>query len=335
MRFAEPQLLYFTLLAFLMYLAFLVMHKKRIYRINQMGKTEALDRFSGKKLTGHLRLEGLYISLALLFFVLAMSRPQAGSRFEPIQTVGSDMYIAVDLSESMKAEDIQPNRLHRAKIDALEVLHSLHGDRVGLIYFAGDAFVKCPLTTDYQAAAEMIKNLDPRKLTAGGTCLGCAVDVALQSLEPAVDKYAVLLILTDGENTVGSPWEAVKKAGRRGIKIFTIGTGSSEGAPIPTFNENGKTTGYKKDSRGNVVLSKLKADLLSAISSRTGGQYFQAGQQFNEVHTFLRVLSRQKKRLLETKKHIVYEDRFQLPLGAGIIFLVLYLYTAYKKKKEA
>ena len=145
MRFYELHNLYYIIIVPIVFVVFLIAHRRRVKTVEGMGNAGTLDRFSTKKIGGGILAQGAIVSAALLFFILALSRPQAGTRLEPVQVTGSDLYIAIDLSRSMTVEDVKPNRLERAKISALEIVHSLRGDRIGLILFAGDAFVQCPL----------------------------------------------------------------------------------------------------------------------------------------------------------------------------------------------
>jgi len=354
MRFAQVHFLYLLLLLPFVFLLFFLAHRKRQGMIQKLGVPETLDKFSKRELKGTLRREGLYACLALFFFILALSKPQAGTRLEPVKITGSDIYIAIDLSLSMSAEDIKPNRLERAKIDALELVQSLRGDRAGLIFFAGDAFVQCPLTTDYSAITTVINALNPDTTVSSGTSLSAPLVIAMKSMKPEKDKYSVLLLLTDGEDTTearggseaskaskaseastanGDLEKTMKKVRKRGIKIFSIGIGTKEGAPLPVYDESGRRTGYKKDQYGKVVISALDEDNLKGISESTNGYYFKAGNTHDAVRKFLSTLNTLEKREIETKKYTVYEERYQIPLGTGILFLLLYLLTVMKVKK--
>ena len=337
MRFAKPEILYLLICIPLIYLLFFIAHRKRLKEIRALGIVDTLDRFSGRSIEGKTIQEGLFISLAFFFLILSLAKPQAGTRLEPVRIVGSDIYIAMDLSKSMRAEDIDKNRFERAKIDALELIRSLNGDRVGLILFAGDAFVQCPLTTDYPAVAGFIHSLDSTVSVASGTSLKAPLEVAMQTLKPQDDKYTLLVLLTDGENTGddrNNLERIIKEVQKRGIKVFSIGIGTTEGAPIPVYDENGKRTGYEKDRSGTVVISKLREDLLKDISLRTKGSYLKAGKTYGEISKLLSSIESLKKRELETKKYTLYEDRFQIPLLFAIISIMLYISVSVKVKRR-
>lgn len=321
MRFASVQFLYFLVALPFIYLGFLLSYIRRQRVVRKLGNPETLNKFSKRELLRSHRVEGFFATASLCFFIIALARPQAGIRLESVKIKGSDVYIAIDLSQSMKAEDIKPDRLERAKIDARELIHSLHGDRVGLILFAGDAFVQCPLTTDYDAILSLINAIDPNSTVTAGTSLAAPMEVALKSLKHEEDIYALLLLLTDGEDTVGEIEKPVKELKRRGIKVFTIGIGKKEGVPIPLFDQNGNRVGYKKDKHGKVIITMLDEETLRWIAETTGGFYFRAGDTFDEVKRFKSTLDSLMKREFEMKKFTVYEERYQVPLVIGLIFL--------------
>jgi Ca-activated chloride channel family protein len=333
MRFYEPQNLYYLVIVPVVYIIFFVSHRKRMKILARYGEAAVLERFSHKSLRGNLRAQGIIASTAVILFILTLARPQAGTRLEPVRITGSDIYIAIDLSKSMTTEDVKPNRLERAKLDALEIVSSLKGDRVGLILFAGEAYVQCPLTHDYNAASTFIKSLDSEVAGSSGTSLSAALEISLQTLKSEEDKYALIVLLTDGENTIGDPGKVAKELRRRGIKVFSVGIGTKEGAPIPLHDETGNRVGYKKDKTGKVVISRLEDDILRRISQQTGGRYYEAGTRVTETRKILAEVANMMKRDLEVNKFTVWEDRFQIPLGVGILFLLFYIYSSYRGTK--
>jgi len=334
MRFDNSEMLYLLILIPVIFIIYLICERKRKRQINLLGTEKTLEKFSAKSLSGNIIREGIYLSCAVLFLILALAKPQAGTRLEPVRITGSDIYIALDLSASMRVEDVKPNRFERAKIDALELVQSLRGDRAGLILFAGDAFVQCPLTQDYDALIGFISSLDYETAFASGTSLTAPLEVALRSLKPEHDKYAMVVMLTDGEDTIGFSTKTLKEVKNRGIKVFTIGIGTKEGAPIPVYDQAGKRTGYKKDQTGKVVISSLNDHLLKLISEETQGYYFEAQEKLNEITKLLGAINNMKKRELETKRYTVYEERFQFPLGLGLIFVIFYSLQTVKSKRR-
>jgi len=334
-QFANPIYLYALALVPMVYVVFLFMHRKRMKTIERMGRAETLNNFSRRDLHGSIRREGLFASLALLFIIVALSKPQAGTRLEPVTITGSDIYIAIDLSQSMRAEDIKPNRLERAKIAALELIDSLQGDRVGIVFFAGDAFVQCPLTSDYNALVSVVNSLSFETAVSSGTSIVAPLELAINSMKPEDDHYAVMLLLTDGENTGPDPEKAIKELSNRDIKVFSIGIATTSGAPIPVYGEDGQRSGYKKDRKGKVVISQLDDLLLRNIAERTGGEYFKTTDTFDEIRRFNSALDTLKKREYETKRYTVYEERFQIPLALGILFLLIYAAVTVRVRRTS
>jgi Ca-activated chloride channel family protein len=333
-QFANVTYLYALVLVPVVYILFLTMHRKRKKLIQRMGMVETLNNFSTADLHGRIRREGLFASLALLFIIIALSKPQAGTRLEPVTITGSDIYIAIDLSQSMRAEDIKPNRLERAKIAALELIESLQGDRVGIVFFAGDAFVQCPLTSDYNALVSVINSLSFETAVSSGTSIVAPLELAMNSMKPEHDHYAVMLLLTDGENTGPDPERVIRELSDRDIKVFSVGIATPSGAPIPVYDDTGQRTGYKKDQRGKVVISELDDFLLKNIAERTGGEYFRTTDTFDEIRRFNSALDTLKKREYETKRYTVYEERFQIPLALGILFLLIYASVTVRVKRR-
>lgn len=333
MRFSAPQLLYLSALLPLLYMLYLVLHVKRRRLIRMLGEPRILDQFSPRSIRGILLKEGLYVCLTLLFFIVALAGPQAGTRLEPVTITGTDLYLALDVSRSMSAEDMRGSRLDRAKISATELIQSLQGDRAGLILFAGDAFVQCPLTSDYGALLMFLDSLDTGVTVRGGTSLSAPLQLATRSLSPNDDTYSVLLLMTDGENTTGNLEKTLGEVKKRDIKVFSIGLGTEAGAPIPQYDQQGVRTGYVKDRQGKVVISALQENLLRGISEQTGGYYFRADRSYDEVDKFLSSLETMKKRDIETKKFTVYEERFQIPLGCGILFFFLYIFSLVRTRR--
>lgn len=335
MRFSSPQVLYLLAVLPLAYLLFLVMHLKRRRLVRRLGEPRTLDLFCSRPIRGSLLKEGLYVCLTLLFLLIALAGPQAGTRLEPVTITGTDLYIALDLSRSMSAEDMQGSRLDRAKITATELIRSLRGDRAGLILFAGDAFVQCPLTTDYTALLMFLESLNTGSTVGGGTNLSAPLRAAMHALSPEEDTYSILLLITDGENSGGDLEKTVREVKKRGIKVFCIGLGTEAGVPISLYDEQGRRTGYLKDRQGKVVISSLQESLLRGISEQTGGYYFRADRGHDEVNKFLSSLETLKKREIETKKFTVYEERFQIPLGCGILFFFLYVFSLTRTRRLA
>ena len=266
-----------------------------------------------------------FTGISLLLFSIAMSQPQCGSRAELTKKRGIDVVVALDASKSMRARDVLPSRLERAKLELSTLLDELKGDRVAIVAFAGDAFVQCPLTSDYAAAKLFLRAIDPDQMQEGGTNIGAALMTAQKVLEGA-DRGAkdrVVVLLSDGEDLSGEVGEASEALKAAGIKVFTIGIGNAGGEPIPVFDKQGDRTGYMKDpSTGQTVLSRLDEASLEAIAQATGGEYFHRSGAVAVPEVAARI-DRLQKSELESRITVRYDERFQYFLLPGLVLLLL------------
>lgn len=266
------------------------------------------------------------ILLAVASLILAMANPQIGTRLEEVKREGIDLFVALDVSLSMRSEDVRPSRLEKAKRDVSQLLRKLSGDRVGLIVFAGDAFVQFPLTADYAAADLFISTVDVESVPTPGTMIGSAIEKALESFTKDQPTQKAIVIVSDGENTEGDVLGAVEKASEAGVKVYTVGMGTLEGGPIPVGASD-----YKRDMSGNVVVSKLDESMLRQIAVATGGRYLRATSGGNEIDDVFKELSSLEKTEFGSKQVTGYESRYQVPLAFAILFLLLELLLSERR----
>lgn len=221
---------------------------------------------------------GICTLLGLLLAGLALLQPQLGQRDEKVQRKGIDLVVAVDASRSMLARDVLPSRLERARLELGQLVDRLHGDRVGIVVFAGQAFVQCPLTSDYGAAKLFLRAIDPEAMPAQGTSVAGALETAGRMLRSADRgaKTKVVLLLTDGEDHEGDVDAAAEALAKDGVRVFALGVGSSDGTPVPMLDGDGNVRGYLRDRQGNPVVSKLDEGQLRRIAEATGGTYVAA-----------------------------------------------------------
>ncbi len=264
---------------------------------------------------------GLMI-FSVVFVVIAISGPQYGFHWQEIEQKGIDIFIALDCSKSMLAGDIKPDRLKRAKREVFDLLSMLKGDRAGLVAFAGEAFVQCPLTLDYQAFNIFMNALNPDYLPVGGTDIAGAINVAIEAFPEAEKTEKAIILITDGENTGGSVLDAAKEAAKKDVKIFCIGVGKTEGMPVPE-----KDGGFKKDKKGKIILTKLDEKTLIKIAEITGGGYVRsvAGDMDLENIYLRRIRGELEQSTLTSGKKKIWENRYQWPLGLAIILLIVFL----------
>ncbi len=260
---------------------------------------------------------------ALVFFVLALARPQWGYQWQDVKHEGLDILIAVDVSKSMLTRDVRPSRLERTKLAVKDLIKKLSGDRVGLIAFAGDAFLTCPLTADYNGFLLSLNDLSTNTIPRGGTDLSAAVEEALKGYGNKVQLYKTLVLVTDGEDLEGDALKAAKKARANGVRIFTVGIGTQEGDLVQVPDAQGQMV-FLKDAQGNAVKSRLNEDLLQRIAYATGGAYVRsAAAQFGLDYLYETQLSKIEKHEIEQKREKKYHERFQWPLGVGLVLLFL------------
>src|SRR3990172_2949438 len=213
----------------------------------------------------------ILVTVSLLLLIVAAANPQVGTKLEEVKQTGIDVFILLDVSLSMSAEDIKPNRLEKAKYQISNLINKLRGDRIGLIIFSGDAYIQIPLTTDYSAANLFLSAVDFNSVPQPGTAIASAITLALNSFDKSVSTQKVIIIITDGEDHEGDINKTVSDAVAMEVKIFTIGLGSIGGSPIPLYNARGEQVGFKKDREGNAVLTKLDEETLKQIASAANG----------------------------------------------------------------
>jgi Ca-activated chloride channel family protein len=262
-------------------------------------------------------------------FILALARPQLGSKLEKGQRKGLDLFICLDVSNSMLAQDIQPDRISRARNAVGKMIDELKNDRIGIVVFAGKAYVQLPITTDYSAAKLFLSYLNPGMVPTQGTAIGESIRLAMSSFDENKHSKAIIVI-TDGENHEDDAIEAAKEAAAEGIKVYAVGMGLPEGAPIPVYSGENMTA-YKKDNSGNTVITKLNDDLLQKLAVAGGGVYVRASNTQQSFDRIFKEISGMQQSEFEARIFSDYEDRFQYPLMTGIIFLLLELLIFERK----
>jgi len=270
------------------------------------------------------------ILLALTCIILAAANPQVGTKMQEVKQSGIDVYILLDVSNSMMAEDIKPNRLEKAKYQISNLITKLRGDRIGLIIFAGQAYVQIPLTTDYAAANLFLSAVDVNSVPSQGTAIAEAINLATASFD-TLSTQKVIIAISDGEDHEGDVDKAVENAASRGIKVYTIGLGSQAGVPIPVYNNRNQMVGFKKDKAGNTVLTKLDEESLKKIAIDGNGKYFRGTNYEDHLDKIYTELSELEQTEFGVKKVTDYEDRFYYFLIPALILLLIELFISEKK----
>jgi Ca-activated chloride channel family protein len=267
------------------------------------------------------RLKAVLVVLAVAVLGIAAGRPQVGTKLGIVKREGVDVMVAIDVSESMRARDRKPDRLETARREALSLLDLLDGDRFGVITFAGEAFVQCPLTLDYGAASMLLSAIEPGAIPTPGTALGEAIRAALRAMATQPDRAKVLVIMTDGEDHGSDPLAAARDAADAGITIYTVGLGSTGGEPIPLSQEEGG--GYKRDRSGQIVMTRLDEATLMDVAAAAGGRYFRATDTERELAVIEEDIGRMEQGELESRMYAYYEERFQFPLAFALAVIAL------------
>ena len=270
------------------------------------------------------------ILLALTCLVFAAANPQVGTKMQEVKQTGIDVFILLDVSNSMMAEDIKPNRLEKAKYQISNLINKLRGDRIGLIIFAGQAYIQIPLTTDYSAANLFLSAVDVNSVPSQGTAIASAINLATASFD-TLSTQKVIIAITDGEDHEGDVQKAVENAIEREIKIYAIGLGSQAGVPIPVYNNRSQLVGFKKDRDGNTVLTKLDEEVLKRIAIDGNGNYFRGTNYEDHLDKIYTELSELEQTEFGVKKVTDYEDRFYFFLIPALMLLVLEFFISEKK----
>ena len=323
--FAYPSMMLFLIVPFALAVVASLTSRWRKTLQREMGQHATVQRLLPPGLIRRRRWI-LFLQLTgLLCWVVALAGPLLGSRLVEFKQKGVDVFIAVDCSLSMQAEDLKPNRIAHAKLLLGQLIDRLAGDRVGIIAFAGQAYVECPLTIDGAAAREALDSIDVGTVPIPGTVIGDAIRTAIKGLKTGEGGGRVLILLTDGEDHHSDPEGAAKEAADLGMKIYAIGIGSAQGEPIPLFDDSGNRTGYKRDKKGDIVMSKVDDTALQKIAAATGGQYYRASLSGSEADSIAQALETLKHGDQKTRLFNRSENRFQWPLALGLILILISL----------
>ena len=268
--------------------------------------------------------KGLLRGLAVVALFTALAAPRFGSQLVKVERQGIDLVIALDTSLSMLAEDVRPSRLERAKQEIVDVLSGLQGDRVGVVAFAGEAMALCPLTVDYSAALMLVRSVDVYTISEPGSAIGEAIEKSTELFESAAEGDRAIILITDGEDTDGDdPVAAARAAAEKGIRVFAIGLGSPKGELIPERGSDGSVSGYKKDARGETVLSRLDEKTLEAVASASGGKYLPATTEGLEIKVLYEEIAGMQKKLIKGEFIERKKERFWVPLALAFACLLL------------
>ncbi len=332
LRFAQQQYLQLLWIIPLLILFYWYAFYKKRQGLLKFGNPELIEKLIRGTSRARQKSKAAILIFSAVVLVTALARPQIGTRLEEVKREGQDIIVAIDVSKSMLAEDIIPSRLEKAKHEISRIIDRLEGDRIGIIVFAGEAFVQCPLTLDYGAAELLLSVVNPGLIPLPGTNIPAALEKAVESFEQKERQHKALILITDGEDHAGEIDKWSEAAAREGIVIYTVGIGTPEGVPIPDFDENGNRIGFKKNDKGETVVSKLEDLTLEKIALATGGKYYNATPEESELDLIYEAISEGEKKELGSMKFTQFEDRFQYLLGL-FIFLMIWDFIIPERKK--
>jgi Ca-activated chloride channel family protein len=328
-RWVSPQYLYLLMLVPLMILGVILYVLRRKSRLRFFADEKIIPKITASVSTRLQLLKPVLLITGFALLVVALARPKWGERLQIYEGKGIDIVIALDASKSMLAQDVKPNRLDRAKTEIKLLLDDLSGNRVGITAFAGECYIMCPLTADIEAAKLFLDVISPDVVPKPGTNLEKAIAVSSSLFDPKEDTYKALILFTDGDNLVGEPVRAIDDLKDRGVKLFTVGIGTVEGAPVPEFDQQGNFVSYKKDKDDKIVMSRLSERLLIILTKATDGRYFRTEGVY--MDKLISELDKIRKKDISGGEYIEYEERYQYFLVPAFLFMLSGVFISDRK----
>lgn len=304
--------------------------RKRV--MQQLADANVLDNLLPTLSKALPRWKRVLYTLGLTFLLIGMANPQIGSKYEEVKREGFELMICLDVSNSMLAEDLTPNRLERAKQAISRLVDRLKNDKIGVIVFAGDANIQLPMTVDHSAAKLFLRSIDTDIVPTQGTAIGKAIELASSSFTETSKANKSIIVITDGENHEDDALEQAAAAAENGIKVHTIGIGSVDGTPIPIY-KRGQMLGYRKDKEGNTIVTKLNETMLQQIAASGEGTYVRANNSRTGLNALMDELEGMEREEFGSKMFTSYEDRFQYFIAVALLLLIIELLLPSRKLK--
>ena len=332
LRFEHPEYLYWLLIIPVLIIIYILIRLRQDRVFKRFAEVKMRDYLVPQRSGRRGVFKFIVFLLMIACLILGLANLQSGSKMEEVKREGIDLYIAVDVSNSMNAQDIVPSRLDRSKQAINKLISDLQGDRLGVIIFAEKAFVQLPITTDYAAAKMFLASVNTSSVASQGTAIGEAITLAMNSFADD-ERSKAIIIISDGEDHENeAAMSAAKEAAKKGIRIYTIGMGLPDGAPIPEYNQYGRMVGYKKDKSGNTIVTRLDEDMLRRIADAGGGMYVRANNSNVGLEKIYDDISKMDKTEIETQVFTDYEDQFQWFVGVAIVLLLVLIFMSSGKK---
>lgn len=323
-RLENPQFLYLWILIPLFYLLHYFYIRAKRKKLKQFAEVKTQQIIIPDLSIGKQYFKFTLWNLALFFLILALANPQQGASIEKKERTGTDLMVCLDVSNSMLAEDLKPNRISRAKQSLTQLVNQLEGDRIGIVVFAGTSFVHLPITSDYTAAKTFIDVIDTKLIETQGTSIAESLEKAFSAFEnqDETKRSRSIILISDGEDNEEGALDATKEIAKEGVVVNTIGLGQTEGTPIPIFDKYGRSE-YKKDGNGNIVLTKLNEVLLKEIAKEGNGVYIRANNTSIGLDNILARINKMEKNEYEAVAYKNYDSKFYIFALISLFFLVL------------
>ena len=326
--FAHPQYLLLLLLVPFFFIGLALWMGARRRRLRKFGDEDLVKELMPSWSRSKIWVRAVLYSLAFISFVIGLSRPQIGAKLKEYKAKGAEIMIALDVSNSMLAQDYSPNRLERAKLAISRITDKLQGDRIGLIIFAGSSFVQLPITSDYVSAKMFLSSITTESVPIQGTAIGDAITTSLKSFSAQSEHSRAIIVITDGENHEDDAVAAATQAAEAGAKVYTIGVGSAEGQPIPMAG------GLLKDKEGNIVVTKLDEDTLKEIAKAGGGAYVRAGNDEFGLTPIIEDIRKMQDEEFNSVMFEEYDEQFMYFLGAAFVLFVLEMLIGERRSRR-
>jgi Ca-activated chloride channel family protein len=330
LRFAHIDILWGLLVIPVFILLFLVVSRWKKKAVASLGDKNVVKLMMPQVSFSRPWLKFIFFLVAYASLIVAMADPQMGSKTEEVKRKGADLMILLDVSNSMLAQDLAPNRLENAKQAIAQLIDKMHDDRIGIIVFAGQAYVQLPVTTDYSAAKLFLNTINTNMVPTQGTAIGAAIDLGMKSFDFKNGTGKAMILITDGENHEDNAIEAATHAKNKEVAINVVGVGSAEGAPIPIY-QDGQPAGFHTDSAGKPVVSKLNEDMCKDIAAAGNGVYVRANNSNSGLSIVMDQIGKVQRKMYDSKTYKDFEDRFQFFVAITLVLLMIEFFISNRK----
>jgi Ca-activated chloride channel family protein len=330
LRFAHTEYLWGLALIPVFILLYILVGQWKKRAFARLGDKDVVSKMIPQVSFSRPRLKFVLFIIAYALLVLGVADPQIGSKIEEEKRKGADLMILLDVSNSMLSQDMSPNRLENAKRAIAQLIDNLHSDRIGMVVFAGEAYVQLPMTTDYSAAKLFLNTINTSMVPTQGTAIGAAIDLGMKSFDFKDGTGKAMIIITDGENHEDDAVAAARSAADKDVMVNVIGMGSENGSPIPVY-QNGKQVGFHTDSAGHTVMSKLNEDMCKEITAAGKGAYVRATNANAGLNIVMDQVGKVQRKTYDSKNFKDFEDRFQFLIGFALILLIVEFFISNRK----